>query len=579
MALPTFKAAGTFTAGTGAITPPYPAAPNDPVAGDIALLVCESENQAISLTTANGFVELGAQANKAAGTAATDPASRLAVYWKRCVGGDAAPVVADSGNHTTGQIYLFSGCIPTGDPWNVYAEGNDGGANDLTGVVPGATTTVADCLIVLISTSSYNGTSTTEFSGWTNGDLANILERGDNTNTAGLGGGHGLATGEKATAGAYGNTTVTLAHTSYKGAMSIALKSAPAVFTLTAESGAFSLVGMAANLVVSFLLGAATVLFVLTGGDAGLARGYIANADSGVYAETGTSVGLVKGSVISADSATLAVSGTPADLLASRTLNVEPGGYGFTGGDAGLLKSSVLPAAAGGYDWTGTDGLLLKASTLSGEAGVYAWTGTDATLSKFGGGQFTLDAVSGNYSWTGTAAGLNRGFTLLVDPGAYGWTGSEGDLLAHRILGAEAADYSWTGTSVALVKASVLAAESGGFNFPGTSADLLWGRVLTADSANYPWTGSSADLIYGPIEGATLFADPGNYGWEATPAELLESRVLEAGAGNYSFVGGSANLWRPQVPEKGFSLPGRAKGTGLGKRPKGWETPPRKKGF
>jgi len=224
MAIPPFKAAGTFTAGTGAITPPYPAAPNDPVAGDIALLVCESENQAISLSSAQGFVELGAQANKAAGTAATDPASRLAVYWKRCVGGDTAPTVADSGNHTTGQIYLYSGCIATGNPWDVYAEGNDGGANDTTGVIPGATTTVADCLIVLICSSSYNGTSTTEFSAWTNTNLTNILERGDNTNTAGLGGGHGLATGEKASAGAYGDTTVTLAHTSYKGAMSIALK-------------------------------------------------------------------------------------------------------------------------------------------------------------------------------------------------------------------------------------------------------------------------------------------------------------------------------------------------------------------
>jgi hypothetical protein len=224
MALPTFKAAGTFTAGTGAITPPYPASPNNPVAGDIALLVCESENEAISLSSAQGFVELGAQANKAAGTAASDPASRLAVYWKRCVGADTAPTVADSGNHTTGQIYLFTGCIASGNPWDVYAEGNDSGANDTTGIIPGATTTVANCLIVLISTSSYNGNSTTEFSAWTNANLANIVERGDNTNTAGLGGGHGLATGEKASAGAYGDTTVTLAHTSYKGAMSIALK-------------------------------------------------------------------------------------------------------------------------------------------------------------------------------------------------------------------------------------------------------------------------------------------------------------------------------------------------------------------
>jgi len=229
-ALPTFKAAGVFTQGNSTITPPYPVAPNAPVANDIAILVCESENEPISLTTAQGFVELGAQANKAAGTAVIDPASRLAVYWKRCVGGDTAPVVADSGNHTTGRIYLFSGVKTSGNPWNVYAEGNDGGANDLSGVIPGATTTVADCLIFIICTSSYNATSTTEFAGWANTDLANILERGNNVNSQGLGGGHGSATGEKANAGAYGATTVTLAHTSYKGAMSIALEAvAPSI--------------------------------------------------------------------------------------------------------------------------------------------------------------------------------------------------------------------------------------------------------------------------------------------------------------------------------------------------------------
>jgi hypothetical protein len=77
---------------------------------------------------------------------------------------------------------------------------------------------------VLINTSSFNGNSTAAFSAWTNADLGSITERTDNTNTAGLGGGHGLATGTRVTAGAYGNTTVTLANTSFKGAMSIALE-------------------------------------------------------------------------------------------------------------------------------------------------------------------------------------------------------------------------------------------------------------------------------------------------------------------------------------------------------------------
>jgi hypothetical protein len=220
-----FKALGTFTAGTGAITPPYPTGANAPAEGDIALLVVTSENQAISLTTANGFALLGSATSKAAGTAASNPASRLVVYWKRCVGGDSNPVVKDSGNNTEAQIYLFSGVRTSGDPWDVYAEGNDGGANDTAGVIPGTTTSVTNTLVVLINSTSYNGNSTAEFSGWTNANLSGITEPAgaDNSNTANLGGGHGLAYGSYASIGDYGSSTVTLAHTSYKGAMSIAL--------------------------------------------------------------------------------------------------------------------------------------------------------------------------------------------------------------------------------------------------------------------------------------------------------------------------------------------------------------------
>lgn len=219
-----YRASGTFTAGGGAITPPYPASM---AANDVCLLVVESENQAISLTTANGFVQVPTWSPQFAGTAATNPASRLAVFWKRTVGGDAAPVVADSGNHTTARIHCFSGVATSGNPWDTGAGGNDGGANDTSGTIPGSTTTVNNALVVLITSTSFNGTSTAQCSGWTNASLTSLTERTDNTNTINLGGGHCLATGVKTTAGAYANTTVTLANTSFKGAISLALRPGP----------------------------------------------------------------------------------------------------------------------------------------------------------------------------------------------------------------------------------------------------------------------------------------------------------------------------------------------------------------
>src|SRR3989338_10866506 len=139
-AAPAYRASGTFTAGTGAITVPYPASM---LANDVCMLAVESENQNIALTTANGFVQVPTWSPQSAGTAAVNPGSRLALFWKRTLGGDAAPVVTDSGDHTTVRIHCFSGVITSGNPWDAGAGGNDSGANDTTGTIPGATTTSA----------------------------------------------------------------------------------------------------------------------------------------------------------------------------------------------------------------------------------------------------------------------------------------------------------------------------------------------------------------------------------------------------------------------------------------------------
>ena len=220
MAFPTFFGAGTLTTGTAAITPPFPAGT---LANDVACLVVQSENQAITLSAAQGFVEV-LNSPQSAGTAGANPACRIAVFWKRLVGGDTAPTVADPGDHAVGRMFVFRGCRTVGNPWSVTAGGNDGGANDTTGVVPGALSPAIDCLVWLICGTSFNSTSSAQFSGWTNADLANLVEISDDCHTVGLGGGFGTATGEKATTGTYAATTVTLANTSFKGALSIALE-------------------------------------------------------------------------------------------------------------------------------------------------------------------------------------------------------------------------------------------------------------------------------------------------------------------------------------------------------------------
>jgi hypothetical protein len=121
-------------------------------------------------------------------------------------------------------MIAIRGAAASGNPWDVTAGGVEA-TDDTSGSIPGATTTVANTLVVTaIATSLPDASSTAKFSGWTNANLTSLTERTDNSVTAGNGGGLAIATGVKATAGAYGNTAVTLVNAAYKGMISIAIK-------------------------------------------------------------------------------------------------------------------------------------------------------------------------------------------------------------------------------------------------------------------------------------------------------------------------------------------------------------------
>ena len=216
VAAPTFVAAGAVATNTVAITP---ALPSGIAANDILLLSLETANQAISISNQNGgtWAEV---TNSPQGTGAT----RLTVFWSRYNGTQGAPTTSDSGDHQLGRIIAIRGAVASGNPWDVTAGGVEA-VSDTSGSIPGATTTVGNTLVVAaIATDLPDATGTANFSAWANSNLTSVTERTDNTSKSGNGGGLGIATGIKATAGAYGNTTVTTAVSAVKGMMSIAIK-------------------------------------------------------------------------------------------------------------------------------------------------------------------------------------------------------------------------------------------------------------------------------------------------------------------------------------------------------------------
>jgi hypothetical protein len=220
--MPTYVAAGTVASGTGTIQPALPAGIQT---NDILILFVESAaDVVISISNQNGGTWTQAPDSPQTVTSET----RLAVFWSRYNGTQGNPTVADSGDHAVGRIIAIRGCVASGDPFDVTAGGTD--ASDIFGSIPGDTTTVDNALVVVATTSSYDPGSngTVEFSAWSNANLANLTERTDDIRTDGNGGGIGVATGEKASAGSYGATSVTLGSAAYKAMWSGALKPADA---------------------------------------------------------------------------------------------------------------------------------------------------------------------------------------------------------------------------------------------------------------------------------------------------------------------------------------------------------------
>lgn len=230
-AAPTFVAAGTVAAGTGAIAPALPAGL---AVNDILLLFLETSNQAITIANQNGGIWAAVlNSPQSTGAAATAAATRLTVFWSRYNGVQGAPTTSDSGDHQLGRIIAVRGVITTGDPWDVTAGGVEVGNTDTSASIPGAVTTVANTLVVAaIATALPDANGTTVFSALTNANLTGLAERTDNSTNANNGGGLGIATGVWATTGNYGPTTMTTLAATAKAMISIALRPPDSTFSI-----------------------------------------------------------------------------------------------------------------------------------------------------------------------------------------------------------------------------------------------------------------------------------------------------------------------------------------------------------
>jgi len=213
-------------------------------------------------------------------------------------------------------------------------------------------------------------------------------------------------------------------------------------------------------------------------------------ADSGTYSVTGTANSLILDALLTGASGSYAYTGTDASLITGYGLQADSGSYTYTGAAATLLADKILAASTGSYTYTGAAASLTRDGTLSADTGAYTYTGTAAALTFASAGSFTLTALTGAYSVSGTNVDLLRAATLGADSGAYSYTGAAVDFATGYGLTAESGSYSYAGTDVTFSTTIRLTAESGNFVYNGNNATLkASGQVWTVQTDSVTtWT-------------------------------------------------------------------------------------------
>jgi hypothetical protein len=207
---------GAATSGIGAVSPAYPAG-YTAVADDVAAIWCECENTDTITAPASWATIIDS-------VVSTGTPTKLTVMWSRLTAGQAAPTIADAGNHNVAQMIVLSGCITTGNPWDVFLNTTELVA-DTTVSCPAITTTAANCLVMAAFSTGQDVASTAGATGWANAALTGVTERMDVWTASGTGGGFSMMTGVKPAAGSVGNCTATLSLVAnFKALITIAFK-------------------------------------------------------------------------------------------------------------------------------------------------------------------------------------------------------------------------------------------------------------------------------------------------------------------------------------------------------------------
>lgn len=198
---PEFISYGPFAESVNAVTVQTP---YSFINGDLLVLVVASVNQAI--TTPSGWTQV-TNSPQGTGTAGAVQSIRIGVFTKIASGAQAAVTVADTGNLTMGRMFCFRKVDQT-TPIEVTS-GSVLATASTTHTLPAITTSTNNVMVAHCTGIGRDASLSLNYTTTTNANLTGLTARVSQTTATASGGGIGLVTGIKTTAGATGTTSVT----------------------------------------------------------------------------------------------------------------------------------------------------------------------------------------------------------------------------------------------------------------------------------------------------------------------------------------------------------------------------------
>ena len=172
-------------------------------------------------------------------------------------------------------------------------------------------------------------------------------------------------------------------------------------YSLTAESGSFTVTGQAAGLISNRILVAEEATVAVSGQAANMTAGRLLSAENASFSLTGQEAQFIKGFTLVADVGNFTVIGQAANLIIARVVQANTGNVTVTGQDAGVRASRVLYSDFGSVTVTGQDAELrtLNNYSLTAAFGSVVFTGQAANVVT----QRLLTGQGTNYTISGQA--------------------------------------------------------------------------------------------------------------------------------------------------------------------------------